>query len=300
MKTFLLNMAFLSLCLFATATACNAMHIGGDLVSFIHYPTVKGLGLTIAATPLVIMDNKNQRAALERVTRIVSKAVAIAAKAKEDISGYIITPSYIRSEYTILNGQTQYQFEVRDLALQSGTPPRPLVRGIKDNDLGFVYSVGLFIDYRKIGNTNVFLQSYPNSSVFTASGATVADLQIFYNGELNIKVGSTVFLDNYSTYNFYDVQQTQQSSATNYSQFNLEDAQKTFDPYVLVSGKADNQFQLNLKNYQVATAPVVASSTSLFENVVTLYMSMIVVKNGANAITYYQEAMSTDDQANKN
>jgi hypothetical protein len=244
--------------------------------------------LMAAGPALVTMDDSRMRAALQRVTGLVAKVTGITG------NGYIISPGYINSEIVITNANTTYNFEVRDLALQSGSSPRPLVRGVKDNDLAFVYQIGLFVDSRTIGNTNVYPLAYVNNTAFSGSGNTTSHVQVFYNGEFSAQVGQTVFVDNYSTRNFNYQPRTQQSSASNLSDWNIESATKSFDPYLIVSGKSDNKLQVNIKTFSGFAA---AATTDNIENVLSLYMSTIIVRNGANDVNTFMTALNAGPSA---
>lgn len=276
-------LSYLSLtALFLVSVVCM---VKGDHVSPAHLADALKFSFhpSVAAVPLVVMDNSRMRSALERVTALASK-----------VGNFIIAPGYINSELVIANNTTLYNFEVRDLALQSGSNPRPLVRGVKDNDIAFVYEIGLFIDSRIVNATNVYPIAYPNYQAFTASGATPSSLQAFYNGEFSAQVGQTVFVENYSTRNFEFVPRTQQSSSTNLSEWSVETATKFFDPYLIVSGKSDNRLAVAIKTYSGFAA---AATTDNTENVLSLYMNTIIVRNGANSINNFMSALNAGPSA---
>lgn len=283
MKKILSFAGFLALCLIsAVCSAKGYAHISPEHIGEVIKHSFQA---SVAAGPaLVTMDDSRMRAALTRVTNLVSTVTGITKNA------YIITPGYINSEIAITNSSTTYQFEVRDLALQSGSAPRPLVRGVKDNDLAFVYQIGLFVDSRTINNTNVYPLAYVNNTVFSGSGNTPSHVQVFYNAEFSAQVGQTVFVDNYSTRNFNFQPRTQQSTGTNLSDWNIEGASKAFDPYLIVSGKADNKLVVNIKTFAGYAA---AATTGGVENVLSLYMSTIIVRNGANDINTFMTALGS-------
>ncbi len=274
---------------FATILLAAVIHVKGYSVSpehlAEHFKHAFHAGASVVtAASLIVVDENRMRAALQRVQAITAKATGITG------NSYIITPGYINSEIVIDNSTTTYNFEVRDLALQSGSAPRKLVRGVKDNDLMFVYDIGLFIDSRQVGKTDVNLLAYPNTTAFTAAGGTIAHLQTFYNAEFSAQVGQTVFVDNYSTRNFNWVPETQQSSSTNLSEWSLKCAVKPFDPYIIISGKADNKILVTTKTFTGFDA---AAVTDGYENVLSLFMSAIIVRNGANDLNSFQAALAS-------
>lgn len=229
--------------------------------------------LTFAVLPAVI-DTSNARAAYERVLDLASK------------KNWIVAPGDIRVEQTITNTTGTYNFEVRDTILQGQN--KVLQKGVQDNDLFIAFKQCIYMDNRADASTssNVILNSYPSYATFNSVTTTFSHLYTFYNGIFSVQVGSTQFINQYSSSHFLTTPRTQKSSATNADQFSLEETLKDLGAYSIFSGKADNQVQLNIK--PVASFGVAATSGA---NVLTYWAKGFVVRNGANAFEDFRKAL---------
>lgn len=261
MKKYLLfSMAFLAT-IVAFASGVDLNHIG--------------TGLSFSMALPVVIDDARNRAVYDRICALFANV------------DFIAEPSYIRSENVITNAKNTYSFETRSDLLQKQSD-RPLQKGVDNNDLFFAAAWGLFLDYRlTTSKAEVTLQTYPNSIAFAAAttGCTYQQLEIFYNSQIQFQVGSTVFYQAYDTQRFRSVPQTQQNAATtaaagNWSESRLEDNLVTMDPYAILSGAATNKIILTIP--ALPAVPDVASATADSENVVTLYLTGVTIKNGAD------------------
>ena len=235
-------------------------------------------GLILANSLPLTIDDEYDRAAYDRIKFLF-----------QGIDGFLVQPAYIRSEQVITNTKNSYQFETRsDLLLQQN---RPLNKGVDNNDLFFATSWGLFLDNRvTTSKAQVTLQTYPNSIVFAAAttGCTYAQLEIFYNSQIQFQVGSTVFYEAYDTQRFRKVPQTQQTLATsgaggNWSESQLRSNLVKVAPFVVLSGAAQNKIILTVPALPDTTDVAVDTNTQpTGENVLTLYFTGFTIKNGAD------------------
>lgn len=197
----------------------------------------------------------------------------------KDYPGMTITESFLRVENVISNTNTNYQFDPRTLALKD-TAVRVLQKGLADNDLFVVLDIAFFIDSRlKAKQGTAILQTFPDVTHFTASGATPIDLEVFYNSTYSLKVANRLFIDNDTTRKFRVVPITQQSAAGNRSQ---SDATADFyhaEPLAVLSGKQDAKFTLVAPYF---TGIAVESTDATIENVLTLEVRGYQIINGAN------------------
>ena len=229
---------------------------------------------SFAALPAVI-DTSNSRAAYERVLALASKW------------NYIVAPGDIRSEQTISNTSGTYQFEVRDTILQGQN--KVLQKGVQDNDLFVCFKQAIFMDNRADANTssNVVLNSYPSYATFNAVTTTFSHLWSFYNGLFTTQVGSTQFINQYSSAGFLTVPRTQKTAATNADEFLLDTALKDLGTYSIFSGKSDNIVKLDIK--PVASFGAAASSGA---NVLTFWARGFVIRNGANQFEDFRQVLA--------
>lgn len=128
----------------------------------------------------------------------------------------IISESDLRIENTIANTKNRYTFPI----LKSNGVDEITEIKLDKNDKFFVTHLGLFLAAQLTTSPGkAILETYPNEQVFvTGVGFSPADLEIAYNGILDIKIGSRTFVENFSTKSFRFVPQTQKSAATNKNQ----------------------------------------------------------------------------------
>lgn len=137
---------------------------------------------------------------------------------KRKYSGYpntIVTDAYMRCEVSIQGTVNAVQFNT---LINQGSQNNTEVR-LNMTDRFCVASMGLFL--MKAGTTTTAtqaqigsarLQTYPNRAVFSA--ANEADnLQQIYNGQLQVKINSVVFYQNWDVMRHYRVPTSQQGVA---------------------------------------------------------------------------------------
>lgn len=188
-----------------------------------------------------------------------------------------IEKGVVRLEQAVTT-QSILKFDPRQVSINQNL--YPLSKGVDDNDVDIVLRTGLFCDIRP--NTTpqlpVVLQTYPNAQAF-ADLTTVSNVEAFYNGVLGYKVGQTLVNQGLDTQIFRKVPQTQQTTATNYSQGSIAENCIDVNPAFVISGKADNLFTLDLN---VPAAWTVDPNTSTNSFYVTLYHQTLKIKNAAN------------------
>lgn len=187
-----------------------------------------------------------------------------------------ITRSYIRLETVITDTDTRYAFNPNKQKVDFITE-----RLLDRNDVFVPYSIGYFlaaVDTTK--PSAVQLDTYPNNQVFaTEAGATIADLELFWNGKIIIKTGLEEQRP-LPTSDFKYIPQTQQSSATTFS--GVMDANSGYvnlDPQPIFSGAADQRLELYVDTFAGID---VAADTAGFENRVVIILRGYNVFNGAS------------------
>lgn len=204
----------------------------------------------------------------------------------EKFSGYQISQDYVRVEARIQNNKSTYEFDPRRLALKDNTF-RVNQKGVNDNDIFFVTGMGIFIDCRKIAKqSTAVLQTYPSTTAFAASNASVEDLQAFFNGEVSIKVGNTVYTDGNTSALNRTVPQTQGATGI-VNQTSYDTAFVDTTPYPVFSGQSDNKITLNINTFPGFDVEAKLASGAepgtelLYENVLTLFFIGYRVLNAA-------------------
>lgn len=287
MKTFLkLTFFLLGIALIGLNIPAVAHTLDTSCLAFL---VKNSTGVTLAYMGVGVVDVTRARAAYENAKLVASKLNLVFPDAS-----IIVNEDYFLSELPISNNTQQYNFPTWDKVMQTLTN-YPLLQGVKDNDIFMGISAQLYLDYRKVGNTNVYPQTYVNPTHFATSGATITDLQSFFNAQLSIQVGRTVYIPNLNTRRFLVVPQTQQSLAGNQSSMDggkLVD----LDPYPLFSGRADNKLVVDVPTY-AGWAP--AATTSGYENVVSIQMHGITLQNAEKYMDYFSGGADIDAEVAK-
>lgn len=235
--------------------------------------TVNGI-ITASVFPLAV-----EAAGLRKFYKEINAAVANIPN-----GGFLAAPGDLRSEVQVTNTLSTYSFNIRDIQMNKTAFPASV--GVQDNDLFVSYGLGLFWDSRTATYTNIQLQSYPNPTAAVAGGITTAQLYTFYNGLLNIQVGSTEFIKQLSTNTFMTIPAAQQSSTSDNSEFDLAAALKVIGPFPIFSGKADNKVVLNINTNGISD---VAGDA---QTVLTFWAKGVVINNGANDPRVYEAVLS--------
>ena len=198
---------------------------------------------------------------------------------KESYSGSQIFRDYVRIEQKISNTKSTYNFKPLATGLED-LATRVNQKGISANDLFVVTEIGYFIDARLVAKQSAaVLQTYPNATHFTASGATPTDLEVFYNAELSLKVANFLFIPGMTTREFRVVPQTQQTGAANYSQSSRGADFFQNEPLAVLSGKQDVSLLVNVKTFDNID---VAASEAGYENILTVELRGYTVLNAAD------------------
>jgi hypothetical protein len=191
-------------------------------------------------------------------------------------------PSYLRIEQQIVSGQSQYSFNIKNDSGVSATENK-----LDQNDAFVVSKVGIALfkeavvsGVRTQPGTGV-LQYYPNATVFAAEAGNLdpAQLENFWNSNLEVKVADTVYFDSLWMKPSRTVRTTQQSSATNKSEAFLYDGLFDIDPIITFQGSRKNDIVLQLPNFNGAQQQYVTANERVF---VTLLFWGILITGGSN------------------
>jgi len=175
--------------------------------------------------------------------------------------GFITSPGFIRVEQAISNGKAVYAFPVTKDQNSDTVTERKLDR----NDKFMVTHMGLFLMKRLSTKTGIeVLQTYPNILEFADVSSTFlgADLETFYNGNIGIKVGQTVYIEAMDTRKFRSVEDVQQSAATNKSSARENSGFIELTPQILLDGDQKNDISLTAPVHSSALVAHTTASTT--------------------------------------
>lgn len=121
-------------------------------------------------------------------------------KAMPEFQGKKIVPAFLRKDVALVNGQSTIQFP---LIKNSGVTINAAENLLDYKDAIAITHYGLFLVFETVGQEGKGrLFTFPNSSVFTGAGLTLADLEKLYNGKLTLRNGQDQLLEAYPTKNF--------------------------------------------------------------------------------------------------
>jgi hypothetical protein len=197
-----------------------------------------------------------------------------------DVSQAVLTQSYVRSEVALSTTAATYQLPI---VSNSSLPTFATSKPVALQDVHVVSEIGVFVCAPISSTATDFkLFTYPNSSVFSTSGAAAA-LNTLYNGYLNIQVNNQNVVPAIDLYRSYFVPQTQQTSNADYttSGINYQDQNdgNTFgftaiEPNLLLNGAANISAQIVLpgaiSTVQSGARLVVIFRTILCQNVTSV------------------------------
>lgn len=216
--------------------------------------------------------------------------------------GVITTPGYLRLEVNLTGATNVIPFQVRD---SQGTTQNVTERRLKIADSFTVMGAAFYIG--KAGITGpataptplqfaqMGLHTFPNPLVFT--GAGVADnLQALYNGFLQVRVDSTVFVDSMPMLNFYRVATSQAgvgSTAANNQPVQRDEwplsmyGRNEWVPTIELNGQANTEVNINL--------PVSANlvGTATYQNVAVLYLTGFLNQGAATVQNQVNQALKS-------
>jgi hypothetical protein len=203
------------------------------------------------------------------IAHATSMAGAVASLASRDrqifntlnkkFHGVVPSPSYLRIEQTLSNSKGSYEFRFAKTDNESITEIK-----LDRNDIFVVTDLAVYLlreDSTKPGLG--VLQTFVNQQVFaSATGFTPAHLETVFNGKLELKVGSKINIENLSMQNFRRVPETQQSSATNLSKYNVDESKLSLGSLLYLKGNADTKVTINYPTFASMALAAVASNIS--------------------------------------
>ena len=197
-----------------------------------------------------------------------------------DVSQAVLTQSYVRSEVALSSTAATYTLPI---VTNSSLPTFNTARPVQLQDVHVVSEIGFFVAVPSSSTATDFkLFTYPNTSVFSTSGAAAA-LNTLYNGYLNIQVNNQNILPAIDIYRSYFVPQTQQAANAFYtsSSISLQDQNDgnlsgftAIEPNLLLNGAANINAQVvlpgSISTIQSNSRLVVIFRTVLCQNVTSV------------------------------
>jgi hypothetical protein len=210
------------------------------------------------------MENKRQAGA---VVISPDRMRSVHGGIKKQFPGMLVSPSTLRIEVPVVNGKGKYDFPVtRDQNSDQITEIK-----LDRNDKFVVTHIGLMLMKRLSTKTGAeVLQTYPNIQEFADVSSTFAgaDLEVFYNGHFQIKVGQKVFVEKLDSRRFRAIEDVQQSSSTTKSSARENSGLVELTPQVVLDGDAKNEITLQAP---VHSSHLVAHTTASTTNYLVLF-----------------------------
>lgn len=235
-------------------------------------------------TPLSVPMNRERH----EFQRIISRVEDISASLNRTGGRPLIEHKFINSIVKITNNNTNYDFRVS--SHQQANEFSAIETKINDNDGLAVTQLALRLlrlernpATQEImpGSCKRFTWANPNVAAFDVNATA---LQAFYNGKLNIKLGTTVFTEDLLTYIFEYVPQTQtgMNGATRDKYDALKDGMFERTPQLWLVGDNTTSISLTIPN-QANTVPFVNADPNIIY-AVELQLHGWIIKNFADAI----------------
>jgi len=156
----------------------------------------------------------------------------------------LITPSTLRFEKKIVNGQQIFEFSM----IEDNGASQVTERRLRKNDMFIADEIGLFLINRTVAKPGVeVLQSYPNPQVFPA-GTTflAADLEVFYNSLFNFTVGQEILIEGLDTNRFRNIDALIQTSATTATSQKKDSGFVSLVPQIVLNGQKTAKTEIKL------------------------------------------------------
>lgn len=195
-------------------------------------------------------------------------------KTKAENPGKSIVPGYLRCDVKIINGQNVYEFNfTRDNRINKAREQK-LDRGNKFK----ITQIGYFLikEDSTIEGTEV-LQTYPNATVFAddATNFIGSHLEVFYNGKVSFKIGSTVYLESLGTEIFRNVGAMAKSSATTASERNNANGFFAMTPQITLDANDAHSITVEAP---ITTAHKVANTNANTNNYIAVILRGYLIK----------------------
>jgi len=178
----------------------------------------------------------------------------------------ILSQSYLRLERTLQTTVTNYQFGITVNDSPAGATITPTENRLNLQDSFFVGSISMFTSLTtNPTDTNMVLDSYPNATKYSTSGASTA-LYNLYNGYFSLTVNNRIITPSWNAYQHLSVPQTQNATGAT-SAYTLpidqfegkESGSLAVEPNWVLIGSKNNNFTLNLPS---AVGTLQASKTT--------------------------------------
>ena len=162
----------------------------------------------------------------------------------------VIQPGKLRTEVYTENGKADYELQLKDNAPKLASGANREIR-LKDQD-AFVITrvrVGVLLETiaGPVGHETTYFYNPLLPFADEVGGFQNAHLAALWNGNLYLKVGDTVYLENFAIQDCY-VARTQQTTASLKSERLSGDGFIDITPQYGIQGFADNDFRLKLPN----------------------------------------------------
>jgi hypothetical protein len=162
----------------------------------------------------------------------------------------VLSPSYLRLEQPIVTTANSILFPILDNATTNSNAQRATEKRLTQQDSFFASSMQVFLVLGQSAiDTALRLETFPNVNIFPTGAAgleTVAPLNTFYNGIMEITINKNVIVPSYPLSDFMQIPQTQRISTTAALQSNQLDPTEValLEPNLNFIGSKSNSIKL--------------------------------------------------------
>lgn len=178
----------------------------------------------------------------------------ISAKMKEQNYTGVISPRTLRTETYTANGQSEYVLSIKDNAPKLASNAFRELR-LKEQDAFVITRVRMSLLLETIAGPvgNERIHTFPSLLPFAdeAGGFQNAHLPAVYNGNLFLKVGDSVYLEDFGVQRCY-VARTQQETASLKSERLADDGWIDLTPQFALRGFSNNDLRFKMPNANAA------------------------------------------------
>ena len=189
------------------------------------------------------------------------------------------SPGFLRVEQILSNNKGSYRFPIDTNSGQSQTELK-----LDRNDLFVVTDLAFYLlkEVSAMPGLNV-LQTYPNETEFAAvvgpPAFTPGHLEAIYNGRFSLKIATKVNIEAMSMHAFRYVPETQQSGATNKSEYSLDKAAYPLGSILYLKGNMDIEVKVEFNTFAGIAIEAVTAGQA---HKIVFHPYGYLIKGGAN------------------
>lgn len=164
---------------------------------------------------------------------------------KGENPGHVVSRSFLRHDIPLKSNRSLYE---ANFLAENGQIELPQSR-LSRTDSFMALMLGFFLLAEKDDKPgSAVLQTYPNPTVF-AGAAALEDLEVFYNGEIDIQVNNVIISERFPLRDFRYVGETQKTGATSENSKGSHAGMVLLPPRVNLNGAEKNRIAVRIPSY---------------------------------------------------